>query len=84
MTGENGALLSLENIYKHFPVKASFFSREMLRVHAIDGVSSMSRRARPSDSWASRDAEDYPGARRARLVLPIPDGPVRGEGHHAS
>ena len=39
MTGGNGILLSLENIYKLFPVKASFFSREMLRVHAVDGVS---------------------------------------------
>ncbi|MBI5577114.1 MAG: ATP-binding cassette domain-containing protein [Deltaproteobacteria bacterium] len=41
MTGDSGGriLLSLENVYKYFPVKASFFSREMLRVHAIDGVS---------------------------------------------
>jgi len=39
MNGGNGALLSLENIYKHFPVRRSFFSREMLKVHAIDGVS---------------------------------------------
>ena len=39
MTDGNGALLSLENICKHFPVKASFFSREVLRVHAVDGVS---------------------------------------------
>jgi oligopeptide/dipeptide ABC transporter ATP-binding protein len=39
MNGGNGALLSLENIFKHFPVRRSFFSREMLRVHAIDGVS---------------------------------------------
>jgi oligopeptide/dipeptide ABC transporter ATP-binding protein len=39
MTGGNGALLSLESIYKQFPVRRSIFSREMLRVHAIDGVS---------------------------------------------
>jgi oligopeptide/dipeptide ABC transporter ATP-binding protein len=39
MIGGNGALLSLENLYKHFPVRRSFFSREMLKVHAIDGVS---------------------------------------------
>ncbi|MGE5752148.1 MAG: ATP-binding cassette domain-containing protein, partial [Deltaproteobacteria bacterium] len=39
MNGGNAALLSLENIYKHFPVRQSFFSREMLKVHAIDGVS---------------------------------------------
>jgi oligopeptide/dipeptide ABC transporter ATP-binding protein len=39
MNGGNGALLSLENLYKHFPVRRSFFSRETLKVHAIDGVS---------------------------------------------
>ena len=39
MNGGNGVLLSLENLYKHFPVRRSFFSREMLSVHAIDGVS---------------------------------------------
>jgi len=39
MNGSNGAILSLENIYKHFPVRRSFFSRETLSVHAIDGVS---------------------------------------------
>ncbi|MBI5420088.1 MAG: ATP-binding cassette domain-containing protein [Deltaproteobacteria bacterium] len=39
MTGVNGTLLALENIYKHFPVKRSFFSAEMLKVHAVDGVS---------------------------------------------
>ncbi|NJD63214.1 MAG: ATP-binding cassette domain-containing protein [Deltaproteobacteria bacterium] len=39
MNGGNAALLSLVNIYKHFPVRQSFFSREMLKVHAIDGVS---------------------------------------------
>ena len=81
MTGENGALLSLENIYKHFPVKASFFSREMLRVHAIDGVSSMSR---ASVGLVGESGCATTLGRRAWLVLPIPDGPVRGEGHHAS
>jgi oligopeptide/dipeptide ABC transporter ATP-binding protein len=39
MNGGNEALLSLGSIYKHFPVRRSFFSREMLKVHAIDGVS---------------------------------------------
>lgn len=39
MNGGNGALLSLANIYKQFPVRRSFFSREALQVHAIDGVS---------------------------------------------
>ena len=39
MSGGNGALLSLGSIYKYFPVRRSFFSREMLNVHAIDGVS---------------------------------------------
>jgi len=39
MNGGNGTLLSLENLYKHFPVRRSFFSREILKVHAIDGVS---------------------------------------------
>ncbi len=39
MNGGNGVLLSLENLYKLFPVRRSFFSREMLSVHAIDGVS---------------------------------------------
>jgi len=35
----DGALLSLENVYKTFPVRKSFFSREEVRVHAVDGVS---------------------------------------------
>ncbi|MEW6719697.1 MAG: oligopeptide/dipeptide ABC transporter ATP-binding protein [Thermodesulfobacteriota bacterium] len=35
----NGALLSLANVYKTFPVRKSFFSAEELRVHAVDGVS---------------------------------------------
>jgi oligopeptide transport system ATP-binding protein len=39
MSGENGTLLSLKNIYKFFPVRKSFFSTETLRVTAIDGVS---------------------------------------------
>jgi oligopeptide/dipeptide ABC transporter ATP-binding protein len=39
MNGGNGTLLSLVNLYKHFPVRQSFFSREMLKVHAVDGVS---------------------------------------------
>ncbi len=39
MSRENGPLLSLENIYKFFPVRKSFFSTEMLRVTAVDGVS---------------------------------------------
>jgi oligopeptide/dipeptide ABC transporter ATP-binding protein len=36
---ENGALLSLSNIYKTFPVRKSFFSAERLSVRAVDGVS---------------------------------------------
>jgi oligopeptide transport system ATP-binding protein len=39
MNRESGPLLSLENIYKFFPVRKSFFSTETLRVTAIDGVS---------------------------------------------
>jgi oligopeptide transport system ATP-binding protein len=39
MSGGNGPLLSLVNIYKQFPVRKSFFSAETLRVHAVDGVS---------------------------------------------
>ncbi|MDA8122109.1 MAG: ATP-binding cassette domain-containing protein [Deltaproteobacteria bacterium] len=39
MTGGDGTVLSLTDIFKHFPVRRSFFSRETLRVHAIDGVS---------------------------------------------
>ena len=35
----DGALLSLENVYKTFPVRKSFFSSEELRVRAVDGVS---------------------------------------------
>jgi oligopeptide/dipeptide ABC transporter ATP-binding protein len=35
----NGALLSLSNIYKTFPVRKSFFSSEVLSVRAVDGVS---------------------------------------------
>jgi len=36
---ENGALLSLSNIYKTFPVRKSFFSTERVSVRAVDGVS---------------------------------------------
>ncbi|MEK6779551.1 MAG: ATP-binding cassette domain-containing protein, partial [Candidatus Deferrimicrobiota bacterium] len=39
MTGGNATILALADISKHFPVRRSFFSRETLRVHAIDGVS---------------------------------------------
>ncbi len=39
MTGGNGTILTLTDIFKHFPVRQSFFSRETLAVHAIDGVS---------------------------------------------
>ncbi|HEY7585662.1 MAG TPA: oligopeptide/dipeptide ABC transporter ATP-binding protein [Candidatus Deferrimicrobiaceae bacterium] len=39
MNADNGALLSLRNVYKYFPVRRSFFSGESLNVHAIDGVS---------------------------------------------
>ena len=35
----NGALLSLSNVYKTFPVRKSFFSAEQIRVRAVDGVS---------------------------------------------
>jgi len=37
--GSNGALLSLGNVYKAFPVRKSFFSSEEVRVRAVDGVS---------------------------------------------
>ena len=37
--GSNGGLLSLENVYKAFPVRKSFFSSEEVRVRAVDGVS---------------------------------------------
>ena len=36
---EDGAVLSLVNVYKTFPVRKSFFSTEHLRVRAVDGVS---------------------------------------------
>ncbi|MGZ8428633.1 MAG: ABC transporter ATP-binding protein [Candidatus Deferrimicrobiaceae bacterium] len=39
MIRRNGPLLTLENIYKYFPVRKSFFSSEALSVRAIDGVS---------------------------------------------
>jgi len=35
----NEALLELANVYKTFPVRASFFSSEDVRVRAVDGVS---------------------------------------------
>ncbi|MCL1925614.1 MAG: ATP-binding cassette domain-containing protein [Syntrophorhabdaceae bacterium] len=35
----NEALLTLVNVYKTFPVRASFFSAEEVRVRAVDGVS---------------------------------------------
>ncbi len=33
------ALFAMVNVYKTFPVRKSFFSREDLRVRAVDGVS---------------------------------------------
>jgi oligopeptide transport system ATP-binding protein len=39
VTGGRGDLLYLECVYKHFPMKTSFFSAETARVHAVDGVS---------------------------------------------
>ncbi len=39
MNRENGPLLSLESVYKFFPVRKSFFSSETVKVHAVDGVS---------------------------------------------
>ncbi|HBX44146.1 MAG TPA: peptide ABC transporter substrate-binding protein [Deltaproteobacteria bacterium] len=39
MSRGDGPLLSLENIYKFFPVRKSFFAAGTLRVHAVDGVS---------------------------------------------
>lgn len=33
------ALLRIKNLKKHFPVKGGLFSREVARVHAVDGVS---------------------------------------------
>jgi oligopeptide/dipeptide ABC transporter ATP-binding protein len=39
VTGGRGDLLHLENVYKHFPMKKSFFSAETAQVHAVDGVS---------------------------------------------
>jgi len=35
----DGALLSLRNVYKAFPVRRSFFSSEEVSVRAVDGVS---------------------------------------------
>ena len=35
----NGALLTLSNVYKTFPVRKSFFSTEEVCVRAVDGVS---------------------------------------------
>jgi oligopeptide transport system ATP-binding protein len=37
--GPGAPLLSLVDVYKHFPVRKSFFSSETAHVHAIDGVS---------------------------------------------
>ena len=37
--GGNGMLLSLESVYRTFPVRKSFFSSEEVRVRAVDGVS---------------------------------------------
>ena len=33
------ALLKVENLKKHFPVKGGVFYREVAKVHAVDGVS---------------------------------------------
>jgi oligopeptide transport system ATP-binding protein len=35
----NGPLLQVKNLVKQFPVKGGLFSREVARVHAVDGVS---------------------------------------------
>jgi len=32
-------LLSVRNLVKYFPIKGGLFSREVARVHAVDGVS---------------------------------------------
>ena len=32
-------LLRVKNLVKHFPIKGGLFSREVARVHAVDGVS---------------------------------------------
>src|SRR5215467_9270717 len=32
-------LLSVRNLVKHFPIKGGLFSREVARVHAVDGIS---------------------------------------------
>src|SRR3970282_500736 len=32
-------LLRIKNLVKHFPIKGGLFSREVARVHAVDGVS---------------------------------------------
>ncbi|GAB4374150.1 MAG: oligopeptide ABC transporter ATP-binding protein AppF [Deltaproteobacteria bacterium] len=39
MIRDNGVLLELREIRKHFPVKKSFFSADTLTVRAVDGVS---------------------------------------------
>ena len=31
-------LLRVKNLVKHFPIKGGLFSREVARVHAVDGV----------------------------------------------
>jgi oligopeptide transport system ATP-binding protein len=38
-TPRAGPLLRVENLVKHFPLKGGLFSREVQRVHAVDGVS---------------------------------------------
>ena len=32
-------LLQVKNLVKHFPIKGGLFSREVARVHAVDGIS---------------------------------------------
>jgi oligopeptide transport system ATP-binding protein len=32
-------LLRVKNLVKHFPIKGGLFSREVARVHAVDGIS---------------------------------------------
>lgn len=38
MIGRQGALLALENVYKFFAARTSFFSEAAAQIHAVDGV----------------------------------------------
>jgi oligopeptide/dipeptide ABC transporter ATP-binding protein len=77
----DGALLSLRNVYRTFPVRKSFFSSEEVRVRAVDGVSL----ALPPGKTLGLVGESGCGkttlGRLAIRLLDPDEGAIRFDGH---